>query len=373
MKPIRIKYSASAALLLAAVLLASCAGRVRQQSVLDTPEAHYQAGMEFLEQGQAVEARYEFEYAVGLNKNFAPGYEGLGLCDLAEGNGKKAERQFKRSIRKDKNYVPAYVGLGRAYDLQGKPAKAIRAFEDAIELDARYAPAYDYLGQIHVKMRDFPSAVDAYRRGITALPDDTALNDGWQRVSEMQRATMGMPSKYYEIAMSEAVSRAELSVLLNEELDLQEIFVGKQPAQERRFVPPGQQNIETGRIAAPNDVRGDHWARSHIEKAVLLGAMDLYPDGSFKPDYVVTRLDMALLIQRVLIKAWNDDSLKSKFFGNASPFPDVNSTHYAFNAVMLATTRGIMSGKPDGTFRLEGTLPGHEAILIIRNLKGALR
>ncbi len=371
MKPIKTILPVSAAIVLT-VVLASCAGKYSQQSVLDTPEAHYQAGIEFLGRGQVAEARHEFEYAIGLERDFAPGYEGLGLCALEEGDGAGAEREFKRSIDRDRDYVPAHVGLGRAYVMQGQHNRGIRSFEDAIEIDPKYVPAYDYLGQTHVEVRDFDAAVDAYRRGINEIPTNAGLNDGWQRVSEMQRATLGVPDEYKEIALSVAVSRAELAVLLNSELDLQEIFVGRQTPQARTFVPPGQQNIEAGRIAAPTDVAGDHWARQHIEKCVLLGAIDLMPDGSFRPNQVVTRVDVAMLIQRVLVEAWDDASLKSRFFGSVSPFPDVPGTHFAFNAVMLATTRGIMTGRPDGTFFLEGTLPGHEAILIIRNLKGVL-
>jgi len=371
MKPIIRLCKVPAAILLA-VALTSCAGKFSQQSVLDTPEAHYQAGIEFLARGQVAEARHEFEYAIGLDRDFAPGYEGLGLCALEDGDGAGAEREFRRSIDRDGEYVPAHVGLGRAYVMQGQHNRGIRAFENAIEIDSKYAPAYEYLGQTHVELRDFDAAADAYRRGINEIPTNAGLNDGWQRVSEMQRATLGVPDEYKEIALSQAVSRAELAVLLNSELDLQEIFVGQQTPQARAFVPPNQANPAAGRIAAPTDVMGDHWARQHIEKCVLLGAVDLMPDGSFRPNQVVTRVDMAMLIQRVLVKAWNDTSLRSRFFGNTSPFPDVNGTHFAFNAVMLATTRGIMDGKPDGTFFLEGTLPGHEAILIIRNLKGVL-
>ena len=372
MKPIKTPLSVSVVLVFAAVLMTACAGRIQQQSVLDTPEAHYQAGMELLRQQKVEEARAEFEYAIGLDDDFAPGYEGLGLCELEWGRGSEAEREFKRAIDKDRNYAPARVGLGRAYNMQDRPRPAIRSFEDAIEIDPRYPPGYLYLGQTHVALRDFDSAVDAYRRGINALPTNTELNDGWQRVSEIQRATIGVPDRYIEIALTEAVSRAELSVLLNEELDLEGIFQ-KRTVEERRFAPPGQQQARAERQTAPNDVAADHWARVHIEQVVKFGAMDLFPDGSFRPNQVVTRLDLAMLIQRILVEAFEDESLKSKFFGSASPFPDVMNTHFSFNAVMLATTRGIMDGKPDGTFFLEGTLPGHEAILIVRNLKGALR
>lgn len=372
MKPNKTTLSVSVVFVFAAVLMTACAGRIEQQSVLDTPEAHYQAGMELLRQQKVEEARAEFEYAIGLDRSFAPGYEGIGLCELEWGRGREAEREFKRSLDRDRRYVPAHVGLGRAYNMQDRPRPAIRSFEDAIEINSRYADAYEYLGQTHVQLRDFDSAVDTYRRGIGVLPDNTALNDSWQRVSEIQRATIGVPERYMEIALTEAVSRAELAVLLNEELDLEGIFQ-KRTQEEARFVAPGQQQAQAQRQTVPNDVASDYWARVQIEQAVKFGAMDLFPDGTFRSNQVVTRLDLALLIQRVLVEAFDDDSLKSKFFGNTSPFPDVMSTHFSFNAVMLATTRGIMDGKPDGTFLMEGTLPGHEAILIIRNLKGALR
>ena len=362
-----------AALGLFLVLSAACGGRLERQSALDTPEAHYRAGMMRLEQGDLTEARAEFEYAIGLNDDYAPGYEGLGLVELELGDGREAERQFKRSLDKDKDYVPAHVGLGRAYNQQDEPDRAIRSFEDAIELDARYGPAYDYLGQTHVTLRDFPSASDAYRRGINALPNNTILNDGWQRVSEMERATMGVSAEYIEIALSEAVGRAELAVLLSGELDLQAIFVGRQAPAERRFAPPGQERRETGRVARATDIAADYWARQAIEQCVELGAMDLFPNGTFRPEQVVTRQDLAQLIQHVLVASWNDPDLKSRYFGSVSAFADVPNTHFAFNAVTLATSRGIMAGKPDGTFFLEGTLPGHEAILIVRNLKGALK
>ena len=206
MKPIIRVLTVPAAVLLA-VALSSCAGKFTQQSVLDTPEAHYQAGMEFLERQQVAEARHEFEYAIGLDRDFAPGYEGLGLCALEEGDGQGAEREFRRSIDRDREYVPAHVGLGRALVMQGQHNRGIRSFEDAIEIDPRYAPAYEYLGRTHVELRDFDAAVDAYRRGIDAIPTNAGLNEGWQRVSEMQRATLGVPDEYKEIALSQAVSR----------------------------------------------------------------------------------------------------------------------------------------------------------------------
>ena len=145
MKPIKTPLSVSVVFVFAAVLMTACAGRIQQQSVLDTPEAHYQAGMELLRQQKVEEARAEFEYSIGLDDDFAPGYEGLGLCDLEWGMGRDAEREFKRAIDKDRNYAPYHVGLGRSYNMQDRPRPAIRSFEDAIERDPRYPPGYPAL------------------------------------------------------------------------------------------------------------------------------------------------------------------------------------------------------------------------------------
>jgi len=365
----------SGAVLILAVgaLLTACAGRTVPESVLDTPQAHCQAGMQLLEEQRVEEARAEFEYALGLDDEYAPAYHGLGLVELAWGQGEEAERQFRRALSRDRTFAPAHVGLGRAFRMQEEYERAVDAFEDGIEANPRHAPAYDWLGRTQIDLRDFGAAVDAYARGISALPDDPDLNAGWQRTSEIQRATLGIPDRYVEIALSEAVDRAEMAVLLNEMLDLGRIFDPKRSPEAQRFRPPGQQEQPAERSAMATDVPSGHWARVQVENCVKYGAMDLMPDGSFRPTQVVSRQEMAMLVQRVLVVAWNDPSLRSKYFGSTSPFPDVPGTHFAFNAVALATGRGIMSGRPDGTFFPEGTIPGHEAILIVRNLKGALQ
>ena len=91
MKPIIRLCKVPAAILLAVALI-SCAGKFSQQSVLDTPEAHYQAGIEFLARGQVAEARHEFEYAIGLDRDFAPGYEGGRLPHPASKQGRNRHR-----------------------------------------------------------------------------------------------------------------------------------------------------------------------------------------------------------------------------------------------------------------------------------------
>ena len=56
-------------------------------------------------------------------------------------------------------------------------------------------------------------------------------------------------------------------------------------------------------------------------------------------------------------------------FGDASRFADVLNTSPIFNAIMVVSTRGIMPGMDDGTFKPLSVVSGAESLNIIRNLK----
>jgi hypothetical protein len=76
-----------------------------------------------------------------------------------------------------------------------------------------------------------------------------------------------------------------------------------------------------------------------------------------------------MLIQQFMVKAYDDQSIETKHFGDASPFADVLNTSPIFNAIMVVSTRGIMPGMDDGTFKPLTVVSGAESLNIIRNLK----
>ncbi|MCX8075732.1 MAG: S-layer homology domain-containing protein, partial [Aquificaceae bacterium] len=90
----------------------------------------------------------------------------------------------------------------------------------------------------------------------------------------------------------------------------------------------------------------------------------------FKPDGAVTRGEMALILEDILIKLTGDESLARAYLGHErSPFPDVRPTAPIYNAVMNATTRGLMEPELSGEFNPGKPVDGAEAILAIRVLK----
>jgi len=102
--------------------------------------------------------------------------------------------------------------------------------------------------------------------------------------------------------------------------------------------------------------------------------MELFPDQTFRPDEKITRADYAMLLQNILILATGDENLATKYIGSASRFPDVNASHYAYNAVCLMVDRGIMQAdKLSGAFHLNDPVSGADALLIIRDLQNALK
>ena len=87
-----------------------------------------------------------------------------------------------------------------------------------------------------------------------------------------------------------------------------------------------------------NDTNG-HWAISSINQLVALGAINGYPDGSFKPDNTISRAEFAA----VVVKAF---SLNQQ--GNIT-FQDTVK-HWARNHIAAAVASGVARGYNAGTF-----------------------
>ncbi len=91
-----------------------------------------------------------------------------------------------------------------------------------------------------------------------------------------------------------------------------------------------------------SDVPADFWGYSYIETAASHGAIGGYPDGTFRPNTDVTRAQVAKIIY--LSRQW------SRVEGNMS-FNDVHSTDWFYNYVQAAGVSEIMAGYSDNTFR----------------------
>lgn len=89
-----------------------------------------------------------------------------------------------------------------------------------------------------------------------------------------------------------------------------------------------------------------HWAREQIERAVSLGIVSGYPNGTFKPDGEVTRAEFtAMLVRAVKLP---------ETIGVPVSFRDFDAIpEWARPFVASAAAAGVITGFEDGTFRAD--------------------
>lgn len=111
--------------------------------------------------------------------------------------------------------------------------------------------------------------------------------------------------------------------------------------------------------AAPTDVKGTKYEDA-VDRLMALGIVDGYPDGTYKPDRVVTRAEFA----KLMVVALGLDDV-SEFAKGISNFSDVSVDHWANGYINVAASEGLIVGYPDGTFKPGNTVTYAEAVTIL--------
>lgn len=113
--------------------------------------------------------------------------------------------------------------------------------------------------------------------------------------------------------------------------------------------------------ATPTDVKDTSY-QTAVETLVELGIVNGYPDGTFKPEKVVTRGEMA----KFVITALEMDDKGIVLY--SSKFKDVGN-HWAKGYIGYASHLGLINGYPDSTFKQNNPVSYDEATaMIVRSL-----
>ncbi|MHA7965969.1 DUF2252 family protein [Paenibacillus sp. CAU 1782] len=105
----------------------------------------------------------------------------------------------------------------------------------------------------------------------------------------------------------------------------------------------------------------NHWAANTISRAVQLGFINGYGDGSFKPDQQISRAEFAVLLARLL--GWDNDEQTGAFTDEST------IKNWAIPAVKAAAVRGVITGYSDGSFQPNKAINRAEmAVMIARSL-----
>ena len=368
------KYS-SLASILSLIFIISCG--TKPQSDVDTPEYHFKAGMRAIENGDFQQAIKSFQRSVDLDKKFALGYGGLGLAHANLGNNKDAKNfASKCASRGSKDPEALSLSAQVWITMRSSEKRWFKRAEDylktALKRDKEHEGSQYWFGVAYLYNYQFDEAEDYFRKVVNKRGEYSGKADSkWKLSQKIVRAMPGTPAGK-KVALKERINRADLAVLFAEELKIGVLF-DRMPVQSSGFQTPSQAS-QTATVVVPNDSR-DHWAETWIKDMIRYGIMNVEPDGNFYPDDDINRANYAMAVQRLLVVATRDESLETKYFGEAqSRFSDVPASHFAYNAMAICTERGIMEiDMMNNRFNPTGDVTGADALLIIRNLQNSLR
>ncbi|MGL4362621.1 MAG: S-layer homology domain-containing protein [Cellulosilyticaceae bacterium] len=98
--------------------------------------------------------------------------------------------------------------------------------------------------------------------------------------------------------------------------------------------------LETSDISF-SDIPLTHWAFPLLSSANAKGWITGYPDNTFKPEQLITRAEAITIINRMLNRHCSLDFIESYIDDNIRLYLDMQSTHWAYNAIFEASNSHI--------------------------------
>ena len=200
--------------------------------------------------------------------------------------------------------------------------------------------------QIEILDRRSKVQVLETRRILRLATFSDLTNDYWSKKPVEQMLTLGLIKGYPDETFlpNNSITRAELTAIL----------VKLAAGESRPY-----------RAKSFSDVPPDHWAAAAIATGSELGLMTGFPDGTFRPDNTITRLEGIALIARF-------DNLAAPLVDGLSPYTDLPADNWAIELVQGAKNAGrLMYIKTDYLAPFEQLSRGEAALLLSESERGA--
>lgn len=104
----------------------------------------------------------------------------------------------------------------------------------------------------------------------------------------------------------------------------------------------------------------DSYTATAVEALRLMGVLDGYGDGTFRPDTILNRAQFCKMAVYAM-----DGSGELGRYSTVTIFPDVKPSHWASAYINMAARKGIISGFADGKFKPSQTVTAGQAVTIL--------
>ncbi|WP_246120441.1 S-layer homology domain-containing protein [Cohnella terricola] len=121
-------------------------------------------------------------------------------------------------------------------------------------------------------------------------------------------------------------------------------------------LPIGAPSIDESKEVNFSDIAG-HWAASEINKAAQSGFVNGYLDGTFKPNAIVTRAELVVMLMKALKS--QEEAAKLTFTDSAK------IGTWSQKAIEQAVQAGIVNGYSDGSFHPDAEITRTEMAVMI--------
>lgn len=203
-------------------------------------------------------------------------------------------------------------------------------------------------GDCHFLSGDYPKAREYYIRVLKANREyQVAAADRLETIYQIESSRMN-PRQIREIIFSPGVKRDEIAYLLDKEFRIDRMLRGGR-----------ETNV------AFKDLKTSSYADS-IEKVRSLGMFSHVTGDTFSPFSLVTRAEMARIIEDFIVLGTNNIGYRGKYKkGEKSPIRDVKSDDPWYNAVRIAVDKNIMDLTLGGSFNPLEPLRGLDAVIML--------
>lgn len=391
--------------------LAGCEPKVRVAvSQLDTPGHHTYAGLKLLELEKYSDAIRAFKMATQLDSNYSKAYTGMALVGIATGKLSAAADDLEKGILNAKTSdEELFVNTAAIRYHTAKKSdekwleKAKYYFVETVMIDSQYAPVYYFMGIAYQEALEFDQAAKMFNKVIQLKAGH--IEDANNRLEFLELVHKAHPATQAgkQIALKETVSRADIAMMLAEELKIKELY--------QKYLPKTAQEAQTEeeKVAASMS-QAEHVAKEmekmdqfhsymvlQEKEPVKLLANDIAlhplkncieavleakvhglendPKGNFKPDEILSRGEFAIILEDILIKVSGERDIAARYVSSNSLFPDVPADMPYFTPIISVTSRGIMEAKntKTGEFSPLKPMSGVEALLAVKKLKENLK
>ncbi|APT71458.1 hypothetical protein BG95_00405 [Thermosipho sp. 1063] len=131
-----------------------------------TVDGLYELAIEYADKDLLGDAKNILEFALKIDKNFAPAYEFLGTILIEHGNFDEGIKFLNRAIEVDPWLVQAYSTLGEVYYNKGEYDKAIGYWLKEIEYSPNDIFTYFMIADAYTRSKNYEKAIEILNRLI---------------------------------------------------------------------------------------------------------------------------------------------------------------------------------------------------------------